>query len=217
MTLRLAEEITLLLLREEDGLFVQTSQLSLRCAYVGAVLMDLALEYRIDTDQDRLLVIDKTPTGNDVLDTVLTKIAWAGDIRDTRQWVDHLGGLATQIQQDTLAGLVTSGILRHEEDRFLWVFKSYRYRVVDGEIKRGLKERIEETLFGDEIPDPRDIVLVSLMHDCDILSVMFSLEELKRASDRIDQVRRMDLIGRAVSKAVWDIHSMIAHATHPTF
>ena len=217
MTLRFAEEIALLLLREEDGLFVQTSQLSLRCAYVGAVLMDLALENRIDTDQNRLLLIDKTPTGNDVLDTVLDEIAMARDIRDARQWVDQLGGRATQIQEDTLAGLVARGILRHEEHRFLWVFKSYRYRVVDGEIKRGLKRRIEEILFGEEIPDPRDIVLVSLAHDCDILSAMFSLEELKRASARIDQVRRMDLIGRAVSKIVWDIHSMIAHTTHPTF
>ena len=109
------------------------------------------------------------------------------------------------------------GILRREEDRFLWVFQSRRYPVVDGEAEREVKLRIMEVLFGNEIPDPRDIVLICLADSCGILRELLSARELERATQRIDEVRKLDLIGQAVSKAVWDIQSSIALAMHPTF
>ena len=58
--LRFAEEIMLLLLDDENGDFAPVSELSLQCALAGAVLMDLALENRIDTDTERLILLDKT-------------------------------------------------------------------------------------------------------------------------------------------------------------
>ena len=73
--LRFAEEIMLLLLHDENGDFAPVSELSLQCALAGAVLMDLALENRIDTDTERLILLDKTPTGDDLLDPTLANIA----------------------------------------------------------------------------------------------------------------------------------------------
>ena len=109
------------------------------------------------------------------------------------------------------------GILRREEDRFLWVFQSRRYPVIDGEAEREVKLRIMEVLFSDEIPEPRDIVIICLADACGILRELLSARELERATERIEQVRKLDLIGQAVSKAVWDIQSSIALAMHPTF
>ena len=74
-----------------------------------------------------------------------------------------------------------------------------------------------EVLFGNDIPDPRDVVIICLADACGILRELLSARELERASERIDQVRRLDLIGQAVSNAVWDIQSSIALAMHPTF
>ena len=41
----------------------------------GAVLMDLAMEYRIDTDPERLVLLDDTPVGDSLLDPTLARIA----------------------------------------------------------------------------------------------------------------------------------------------
>ncbi|MYK31399.1 MAG: hypothetical protein F4051_06665, partial [Boseongicola sp. SB0670_bin_30] len=60
--MRLAEEF-LLLLRGDDGSLSRAPEWSVRHALGGAVLMDLALEHRIDTDAQRLFVIDSTPLG----------------------------------------------------------------------------------------------------------------------------------------------------------
>ena len=217
MKLRFAEEITLLMLNDEDGEFVRVPGWSLQCAFAGAVLMDLALENRIDTDLKRLVLIDPTPLGDDILDPVLARIAQATETHDARHWVEHIADYVEEIREGALAGLVERGILRREEDRFLWVFKSRRYPIVDGEAEREVKLRIMEVLFGNEIPDPRDIVLICLADACGILRELLSARELERAAERIEQVRKLDLIGQAVSKAVWDIQSSIALAMHPTF
>ena len=217
MKLRFAEEITLLMLNDEDGEFVRVPGWSMQCAFAGAVLMDLALEDRIDTDLKRLVLIDPTPVGDDLLDPTLALIAQSTETHDARHWVDQLADSAEDIRERALAHLVERGILRREEDRFLWVFQSRRYPIVDGEAEREVKLRIMEVLFGNEIPDPRDIVLICLVDACGILRELLTARELERASERIEQVRKLDLIGQAVSKAVWNIQSSIALAMHPTF
>ena len=217
MKLRFSEEITLLMLNDEDGEFVRVPGWSMQCAFAGAVLMDLALENRIDTDLKRLVLIDPTPVGDDLLDPTLARIAQSKETYDARHWIDHLADGAETIREQSLARLVERGILRREEDRFLWVFQSRRYPIVDGEAEREVKLRIMEVLFSDDIPYPRDIVLICLVDACGILRELLTARELERASERIEQVRKLDLIGQAMSRAVWDIQSSIALAMHPTF
>ena len=62
--LRFAEEIILILLDDEDGKFVNVPRWSLNYALAGGVLMDLAMENRIDTDIENLMLIDSTPVGD---------------------------------------------------------------------------------------------------------------------------------------------------------
>ena len=52
--LRFAEEITLLLLNDDNGSFVHVPEWALKYALAGGVLMDLALEDRIDTDLEKV-------------------------------------------------------------------------------------------------------------------------------------------------------------------
>ena len=217
MKLHFAEEITLLLLDDEDGQFIRVPGWSLQCAYAGAVLMDLSLKNRIDTDIRRLVLVDPTPVGDKILDSVLAQIAKATGPHDARYWIEQLADRSEEIRESALSSLIERGILRRQEDRFLWVFQARRYPIIDGEAEREVKHRIMGVLFGNEIPDPRDVVLISLADVCGILGELLSPREIERVTDRIEQVRKLELIGQAVSKAVWDIQSSIALAKHPIF
>ena len=57
-------------------------------------------------------------------------------------------------------------------------------------------------LFSDDIPDPADIVIISLVDACDVWRKLLTAEELVRARKRIEIVSRLDLIGRAVATLV---------------
>ena len=213
--LRFPEEIILLLLDDEGGNFVRVPEWSMQCALAGAVLMDLALENRIDTDPNQLILVDSTPVGDDLLDPTLARIAEATEAHDTRFWIQDTAQRAYQIRERVLERLVDHGILHVRDDSFLWVFQSRRYPAVDGKADREVKLRIMEVLFSDEIPDPRDIVIVCLAEACGIFRELLSRRELEHATARIEQVRKLDLIGQAVSQAVWDIETSLALTMHP--
>ena len=96
--LRFAEEIMLLIL-DDSGEFVAVPTWPLHCALGGGVLMDLALEGRIDTDPERLFVVDPTPVGDDLLDSTLARIAETPDTFDARHWVRTMANGAGRIRR----------------------------------------------------------------------------------------------------------------------
>ena len=199
--MRFAEEF-LLLLRDEDGTLSRASQWLVRYALGGAVLMDLALEDRIDTDADRLFLVDATPFEDRLLDPMLAEIAQADDTHDALYWVDHAARHADEIREIALERLVRNGVLELRDDRFLRIFGTRRYSLVDAGVERELKQRIGTVLSSDVIPDPRDIVIVTLAHGCGFLGQLLSAGELDRAAPRLELVRKMDLIGRAFLAAM---------------
>jgi len=209
--LRFVEEIILLLLRD-DGRFVNVSSWTMDYAIAGGVLMDLAMENRIDTDLNSLVLVDATPVGDNLLDPTLADIARAPETRDARYWVNRVAGDADRIRETALRRLVERGILQREDDRFLWVFRSRRYPVIDGEAEREVKLRIMEVLFSDVIPAPRDVVIIGLADACGLFGVLLSRRELQRVAERIKQVRQLDLIGQAVVQTVADIDLAISGA-----
>ena len=207
--LRLVEEIILLMLNDDDGRFARVPSWSMEYAIAGGILMDLAMENRIDTDLEHLILLDSTPVGDNLLDTALADIA-KGEKNDVRFWVEHTAQHAYEIREDALSRLVDVGILERQDDRFMWVFKSRRYPVIDGTVEREVKLRIMEVLFSDLIPDPRDVMLICLADACGIFRELLSSRESRRASERIEQVRRLDLIGQSMSQAIHDIEMSIA-------
>ena len=207
--LRFVEEITLLLLHDDDGKFARVPSWSLSYALAGGVLMDLAMENRIDTDLEHLILVDATPTGDSLLDPTLAGIA-AGEKHDARYWVEQTAERSDAIQAEVLSRLIALGILERQEDRFLWVFRSRRYPMIDGQAEREVKLRIMGVLFSDDIPDPHDVVIICLADACGIFKELLSKRELEQAAPRIEQVRKLDLIGQAMTQAIHDIELSVA-------
>ena len=217
------EEIMVLLLHDENGTFLPVSEHTLNRALTGAVLMDLAFANRIDTDPERMVVIDSTPTGDSLLDRTLARIAGESATTDSRTWIETLSAEEASADQGTtirwtaLDKLVERGVLERREEKFLWVFRSRRYPTIDGKVEQEAKKRIADVLFSDEVPDPRDVALICLVDACNILRTIFSKKEIDRVEPRLEQLRKMDLIGREMASAIADIERAIAIAAAHTF
>lgn len=213
--LRFPEELMLLILDDEDGRFARVPDRQLRYALAGGVLMDLALENRIDTDLKQLMLVDPNPLGDSLLDPTLADIAAATETHDARFWVERTAlRSADAIREAALDRLVERGILHRQEDRFLWVFRSRRYPAIDDTVEREVKLRIMEILFSDQIPTPRDVVIIGLAHACNLFEQILSAREVEHIAPRIDEVRRLDLISQAMAQAISDIEVSLALAMH---
>ena len=213
--LSIPEEILLLTLDEEKGTPVDVPAIQIDCAIAGAILMDLALQCRIDTGLNELFTVDASPTGDPLLDEVLESIVADPEEHDAAYWVQVLSHRSGDFRDRIAERLVEAKILKRVEERLLWVFGSRRYPQIDGGEEREVKRRIVNVLLDDGIPDPRDIVILTLADTCGVLDRILSTRELKNVEGRLRQLERMDLIGQAVTRTVYDIRSSIPPLVAP--
>jgi golgi phosphoprotein 3 len=210
--LSLAEEVLLLALDDETGTLREGLPGTLGRTLVAAVLMELAFLARIDTDQRVLFVVDSTPTGDPVLDDALAHLAKQDKQRSSYAELKHLLGQAHEIQQRLLDRLVGRGILEVASERILWVFGARRYPLLDDREITEVKARLREVVLGDDLPDPRDAVLLSLVEAAHLWGDAFSENELAHARTRIERLARLDFIGQALARAIHEIEATLAFA-----
>ena len=203
--LTLTQELILALLNEETGYFHQVPGWDLNCAVVGAVLAELSLRSRIDTDVESLFLVDQTPTGNHTIDPILEEIASDSSQHDTRFWIERLAPRAESIIDSVLDRLVEMKILEHHDGEFWTLARAdWKTELYDdtepGTASQFIRTRISRAIFMNEIPDPRDVIVICLINTCDVLRFMFQLDE--EAEERIRAICQMDLIGRSIAAAV---------------
>lgn len=204
--IRLTEELVLLLLNEQSGYIEMVPGWDFSCVMAGAVIADLALEHRIDTDLEALHLLDSTPTGDRLLDPTLKEISETDEALNTQYWIERNTTRREEIVTVTLQRLVDKKILDYEAGGF-WtlsrtVSRSGAYPTADGTMRAEAKARILNVILNDVIPDPRDVILVGLVHTCDGFKLLLSEEDYEEKLGRIEEVSRMDLVGRSVSSAV---------------
>ena len=203
--LSLPEELILMLLNEQNGYFHQVPGWDLNCTVVGAVLAELSLQSRIDTDLDSLHLLDRTDTGDPALDPFLKQIADEPAQRNAQYWIERFAGQAESIIDQTLDRLVGLKILEHHDGDF-WTlatakwYEDLRGGAQEGTVGQFIKTRVVKALFTDEIPDPREVIVICLVNACDVFRIMFELDE--ETEERIAAICRMDLIGRSIAAAV---------------
>ncbi len=202
--LTFAEEFLLLAHDEKSGDFADVAFTVMSAALAGAVLMDLALLNRIDTDPQRLILIDEASTGEPVLDFCLAAIAAKQESMRADDWVEELSRHGEDLREMVLNRLLQRGILKRQDKRFLWVFNTRVYPLIDDRETVEVKRRISNILFSEEIPDPRDTFLIALADGSDLLSHIFSPDEVDRRRERIKGIVRLDMLGQSVCDYVRD-------------
>ena len=203
--LSMPEELLLMLLNEESGYFHQVPGWDLNCAVIGAVLAELSLLARIDTDEQSLVLWDKTETGNPILDPILKEIADDPVQRNAQYWIERLYHHAEYIIDTTLDSLVEMEILDHHHGEFWTLTRNVRQADLasssnEASALQFVKTRIARAIFSNEIPDPRDVIIICLINTCDVFRFMFQLDD--EAEERIEFICNMDLIGRSIATAV---------------
>ena len=123
-------------------------------------------------------MVDASPTGDDILDNVLARLAASTDELTSAGAIALVTLNSRKFQERALQRLVAKGVLRQADGRWLWVFHSRRYPVIDDREQREVKTRLRQVLLTDEIPDPRDVVLICLIEACGLLGLVLTPDEI---------------------------------------
>lgn len=204
--MRLTEELILLMLNEQTGYLEMEPGWKFSCVIAGSVIADLAMENRIDTDLTNAHLIDSTPTGDELLDPTLKEFAEAKETFDAQYWIEKNTARAEAILTRTLERLVEKKVLNYQSGGF-WsltkdVMRSRTYPTADVKLREEARTRILNVIMDESIPDPRDAILVNLLHNCDGFQTIMSKEDYMEKLEHIELVCKLDLVGQAISKAV---------------
>ncbi|MFH1278600.1 MAG: GPP34 family phosphoprotein [Candidatus Eisenbacteria bacterium] len=201
----LHEEVLLLALRDEKGTVPSSTCIEFPLA--GAMIAELLLLERIRIDEKskkKKLVdlVDGTPTGDDVLDEALRKIATAKRRASLKNWVMRFRRMA-RLKRRVAEGLCRKRILRAEEDKVLLVFKRTLYPEIDPKPEREMIERLRNAIFRDTGDvAPRTAVLVSIAKAADLLKIPFEKKKLKERKKQIERIVDGELTGKATREAI---------------
>ncbi|MCK5856364.1 MAG: GPP34 family phosphoprotein [Bacteroidales bacterium] len=202
INLNIAEEVALLAVNEDGDLHPKLKSPKYDIIIASAILMDLALQHRIDTDMHNVIPDKLEPLNDPILDVVIEDIKEYGSVRSITEWISDLSLKGQFFREEILKSVVDSGILKVEEKKVLWMFSKRIYPMVDDKEVKEVRVRIRDLVFSDDIPDPKDIVIISLFKHTNLMELLFTNSELKDYDYRIAQIAKMDMIGLAIADSL---------------
>jgi hypothetical protein len=207
--LTMLEEVVLLAVDERNGGLRSTREFSTAYALVGAVFFDLALARKIDTGTEEIQVIDTTPTGNATLDRVLEHMSSRKDLKTVTAWIEEIFHKREDLEGEALQSLIAQGILRHEKSKLLWIIDVERFPLINNKPQQHVKLRLAQAILSDDIPETRDIMLVSIAEPCGLLEYVLSESTIALRRKRVQTLCNLETISRKVSDAIVSLESTL--------
>ena len=200
----LATDLLLLALDDERGTVLPQASIGLDFGLAGAIVMELALQGRIDVDDDCV-----APSGDaadePLLDDALRATA-AAPGKKLAHWVHQLPRELGGLRQRLLDRLVAQGTLEQREKRVLLLFHWNVYPERDARVEHDIRARVDGALLHGETPDAATACLIHLAAACRVIDAIYPRAEHQAIKTRIGE---LDDAGAAGANAV---ASMVARA-----
>ncbi|PZR52133.1 GPP34 family phosphoprotein [Xylanimonas oleitrophica] len=215
----IAEDVLLLAYDDETGApDAWVNNLDYRLA--GALLVELALEHRVDlagpgetaadggaVKEGRVVVRDASPTGHPELDAALGQVA-----ERPRKPADLVEPLAGGLEDRLLERLVDRGVLRREERTVLRFFRTTRWPAEDSAHEAALREHLRAVLLDGVAPAPREAALLAVLQGSGLVSRLVPRERRKDAERRASELAESGWASAAAGKAIDELTATIVAA-----
>ncbi|MBW4694420.1 MAG: GPP34 family phosphoprotein [Lyngbya sp. HA4199-MV5] len=213
----LSQDLILLALNPQTGKTRFSFYSALDCGLVGSLLLDLVLEAKLEIDNDNRVIgairashgqATTGNTGNEFLDQRLNEVLASSRPRTARFWVTRWRRRYRGMQTIVLQNLADLGVLERQEQRILGLFPTQRYFLIDESIQREIVQQVRAAVLEGIGLDSRMAALISLMQASHLTDAVFRPEERLEARSRIKAIAREELVGQAVSKAIFAVQAV---------
>jgi golgi phosphoprotein 3 len=204
----LSQDLILLALNPETGKTRFSWYAALEYGLVGSLLLDLVLQGKLEIDNDnRVIGAISGNTGDEFLDRHLNEVLASSRPRTARFWITRWRRRYRWFQPVVLQNLVDLGVLERQEQRILGLFPTQRYFLTDESIQRQIVQQVRVAVLEGIGLDSRMVALISLMQASHLTDAVFRPEERPEARSRIKAIAEGELVGKAVSKAIFTIQA----------
>ncbi|GAA3224337.1 GOLPH3/VPS74 family protein [Actinocorallia longicatena] len=217
MKLTLAEELLLLILRDDTGK-PMVDGTRLNAALAGAAIVELTLDgaLRLTGEDDpshprgRLVA-----TGTPASDPRLSHLLAVAEGRRPKDAVSRIGGAsdwrnrAGNLKEALLEDLAEAGLLTRERSRILGLFPTTSWKPADPGVEAELLQRVAAAVVGGANPGDRTAAVISLLNAVDALPKLFPDADKGAVKRRGRQIGEGDWAAPAVRKAVQEVNAVM--------
>jgi hypothetical protein len=203
----LCDDLLLLAARPDGNLALPAN---LRFGVSGAELVRLAAARRVDIERGRIVVLDTTPTGDELLDAALASMAGGRRGPSAKAWVArHRPGLV----HFYLGRAVDAGIIRGERGTRLGIFPVTRWLVTDTARAAAARARLEAVVTSAGPVSQEQAALAGLASASGVALVAFPGRAGHAARKRLREAAKHDAAAAAATSAAAAAASATTAAT----
>ena len=212
MELNLTDELVLIALDDDKGRFV-TDTAHLHYGIAGSVLLELALQKKIELRDENVVLINNEKTNNSSLDHALELISESKKTRVISYWIDQIGLGAEQIKDETIKHLTKQNILRKDAGKILWIIPTTKFPTENPLPENKVRLKLKDIVLNNAHAELKDLMLLSLIKECELTREIFkSKDDYKRAKKRIKDLSKDIQVAPGVNDAIQAIHVAVSTA-----
>jgi hypothetical protein len=209
--LTLYEELQLLAIHADKGIFIGSAADRLIPGLVGAVLAELAITGKIcSSNNHRLQVEEDNPTGEPILDSAISILKKSDKERKFGYWLNSLFPKPDKLHKKVTRSLVQKGLLTQEDDNLVWVIPAPIHPEINASAKYDVIQHLRGIVLAKEQASPREIAFLSLISACGLLDLVFLRDERKVASQYINELVVGEAMKDPLLETIQEIDSAIA-------
>ncbi|MHA2253483.1 MAG: GOLPH3/VPS74 family protein [Candidatus Kariarchaeaceae archaeon] len=201
----LSEEFLLIVLDNKSGRIRENMSPHLSIGLIGGILLDLMLQGRLTIEKNNIIIVDETPTDNELLNLAFEVLKEEEDKLPILYWIRKLRYQFSNIDQMILDKLVQKELLYIEERKKYWIFPDRRYFLVKPEFKEIIKHNIHQIVTIKCESDYQTLAMLSLIYATNCTTEIFTEDELETYMQDIRNLVASDEIGQSIATAINNI------------
>lgn len=211
MNLNTAEKFLVLAHHPEKYGFLIPSQ-NRNAGFVGAVMLDLALEEKIDLVDGRITVKSTKTNLSQAHREILGKIAGSEKNKKIRTWIARITRSSGKYQELVFQDLETRAIMGAEHKHFLFI-PFTRTRMINRKVRNQIISELREVIFEGKKPDHKATTLLGLVEACKMYrTVCKESKEVRTCKKRVREISRQDAIAQGVDRVIRETRAAIIGA-----
>lgn len=208
MELNLAEKFLLLGLHPEKGRFT-ISDIHRSYGLVGAVLLDMSMDGRIELENNRVLLKEKR-SGDPVVAEVSAILANARKPYKLQTWISRLSSKSRKFRWEYLNAMERKRVIRIEHRKFLGLIPYRKCYVQNHDLRSNLIQQLRDSILYRKDIDNVGIALLGLVEACQMhKTISPDRDEQKRLKKELKTLIKESPIASAVDQTIKQVQVAI--------
>lgn len=186
------------------------SGMHIQYGIVGAALLEMSQEKRIDIESNKVFLIKEEESDNPIISEISMQIRNSKKPRTIKYWVTKLARKSNRFKWAVLTDLEKNNLIRIESRKFLGLIPYRKHFLIDNAIRDNLISQLRNNVLFWQNLDEESILMLGLVEACKMHKIITSnRKELKIIKKELKHIIKESPIAETVDKTIKQIQAAI--------